>query len=122
MRVQTDRYNWSVPIPLDLTYALGLIAGACILLLAAAYYSGVHRESLSANPSRLFAAVVRRADEVGMRVTELEAGCPSGVERPEHRLLRERVVDTGTDRSLHGGYCPRRLPPQQERGTAGALT
>ena len=65
MRVQTDRYNWSVPIPLDLTYALGLIAGACILLLAAAYYSGVHREALSANPSRLFAAVVGAAARRG---------------------------------------------------------
>jgi hypothetical protein len=65
MRVQTDRYNWGVPIPLDPDYALGLFVAACVLLFAAGYYSGVHREALSANPVRLFSAVVAAAARRG---------------------------------------------------------
>ena len=65
MNVQTDRYNWSVPVPLDSGYALGLIAAACVLLVAAAYYSSVRREALTANPLRLFSALVAAASRRG---------------------------------------------------------
>ena len=65
MKVQTDRYNWNVPVPLDSDYALGLFAAACVLLVAAAHYSGVHRDSLSANPARLFSAIVAAAARGG---------------------------------------------------------
>ena len=65
MRVQTDRYNWSVPVPLDSDYALGLLAAACILVLAAGYYSGVQRHALSPNPLQSFCAVVGAASRRG---------------------------------------------------------
>jgi len=65
MRVQTDRYNWSVPVPLESGYALGLLIAACVLLVVAAYYSGVHRQALSANPVRFFSAVVGAAARRG---------------------------------------------------------
>ena len=65
MKVQTDRYNWSVPVPLDSDYALGLLLAACVLVLTAGYYSGVHREALSANPGRLFSAVIAAAARRG---------------------------------------------------------
>lgn len=60
-----DRYNWSVPVPLDSDYAVGLIVGACVLLVAAAYYSGVRRETVMANPLGLIQAVVAAAARRG---------------------------------------------------------
>jgi hypothetical protein len=68
MRVQTDRYNWSVPVPLDLHYAIGLLVAACVLFAVAAYYSGVSRATLSANPVRFFGAIVSAAARRGERV------------------------------------------------------
>jgi hypothetical protein len=65
MRVQTDRYNWSVPVPLDSAYAVALVIAAGVLLIAAVYYSGAHRDALSANPRRLFSAVVAAAARRG---------------------------------------------------------
>lgn len=65
MRVQTDRYNWNVPVPLDPDYALGLFVVACVLLVAAAHYSGVHRDAISANPAQLFSAIVAAAARRG---------------------------------------------------------
>jgi hypothetical protein len=41
LNVQTDRYNWSVPVPLDVGYGIGLVVAAGVLLAAAIYYSGV---------------------------------------------------------------------------------
>lgn len=61
MRVQTDRYNWDVPIPLDSDYATSLLVAALLLLLLAVYYSGVHRVALSANPIRFFRAIIAAA-------------------------------------------------------------
>lgn len=65
MKVQTDRYNWSVPVPLDSDYAVGLFLAACVLLAAAGFYSGVHRDALSANPARIFSAVIAAAARRG---------------------------------------------------------
>jgi len=65
MRVQTDRYNWDVPVPLDPQLAFILLLTACVLLVAAAYYSGVHRAGLSVNPVRLFTAIVGAAARRG---------------------------------------------------------
>jgi hypothetical protein len=65
MKVQTDRYNWNVPVPLDSDYALGLFVAACTLFLAAGYFSGVRREALSTNPISLFSAVVAAAARRG---------------------------------------------------------
>ena len=61
MRIQTDRYNLDVLVPLDQHYAAGLLFAACILFLLAIYHSGVHRTALSANPVRFFRAVVAAA-------------------------------------------------------------
>ena len=63
--MQTDRNNWSVPVPLDSDYALGLLAAACVLFVAAAYYSGVPRQALSINPLQSFWAVVGAASRGG---------------------------------------------------------
>lgn len=65
MKVQTDRYNWSVLVPADSGYAIALIAAACLLLIVAGYYSGVRREAITANPVRLFSAVVAAAGRRG---------------------------------------------------------
>ena len=65
MKVQTDRYNWSVPVPLDSDYAVGLFLAALVLLVAAGFYSGVHRDALSANPARVFSAVIAAAARRG---------------------------------------------------------
>jgi hypothetical protein len=65
MRVQTDRYNWDVPIPLDLHYAVGLLAVACVFFAVAAYYSGASAAALSANPVRFLSAVVNAAARRG---------------------------------------------------------
>ena len=65
MRVQTDRYNWSVAVPLDSAYAMALAVAAGILFVAAVYYSGAHRDALSANPRRIFSAVVAAAARRG---------------------------------------------------------
>jgi hypothetical protein len=65
MRVQTDRYNWSVPVPLDSDYALALLVAACVLVAAAGYYSGVQRQALSVNPIHSFCAVVGAASRRG---------------------------------------------------------
>lgn len=61
MNVQTDRYHWAVPVPMDSRYAFALIIGAFVLLVAAAYYSGVQRQALSVNPKRIFFAVTAAA-------------------------------------------------------------
>ena len=61
MRVQVSRYATDVPIPLDSTYAWTLLLVACVLFVAAAYFSGAHLQALSFNPKRLFAAVIGAA-------------------------------------------------------------
>ena len=65
MRVQTDRYNWSVPVPLDSDYAIGLLIAAVVLVLAAGYYSGVKRQAPQLIRSRPFmqSLVQRRVAE-----------------------------------------------------------
>ena len=65
MQVQTDRYNTSVPVPLDIEYAWELLFISGILLLAAMYFSGVSRHALSFNLKSLFSAVVRAAASRG---------------------------------------------------------
>ncbi|SRR5258706_9369406 len=65
MRVQTDRYNWSVPVPLDSDYAIGMLLAAVLLVLAAGYYSGVQRQALSPNPIRSLFAIVGAASRRG---------------------------------------------------------
>ena len=65
MRVQTDRYNWSVPVPLDSDYAIGLLITAVVLVLLAAHYSGVQRQALSPNPIHSFCAVIGAASRRG---------------------------------------------------------
>jgi hypothetical protein len=66
MRVQTDRYNWSVPVPLDAEFARnGILIAAVLLALAAGYYSGISRPALSINPIRSFFAVIRAASQRG---------------------------------------------------------
>ena len=65
MKVQTDRYNWSVPVPLDSDYAIALLVAAFLLVAAAWYWSGVERKSLSANPVTSFCAVVSAASRRG---------------------------------------------------------
>ena len=65
MRVQTDRYNWSVPVPLDSDYAVGLAIAAAVLFAAAGYYSGVQRQALSPSPLRVLCAVVGAASRRG---------------------------------------------------------
>jgi len=67
LKVQTDRNNWNVPVPLDSDYAIGLLVAALVLVAAACYWSGVERKALSVNPVTSFCAVVgaasRRGDE-----------------------------------------------------------
>jgi hypothetical protein len=65
MRVQTDRYNWNVPVPLDSDYAIGLLIAAVLLVVVAGYYSGVERQALSPNPIHLFSAVIGAASRRG---------------------------------------------------------
>jgi hypothetical protein len=65
MRVQTDRYNWSVPVSLDSDYAVGLLLASAVLIVVAGYYSGVQRRALSPNPIHSFCAVVGAASRRG---------------------------------------------------------
>jgi hypothetical protein len=52
-------------VPLDSDYAVGLLIMAVVLVLVAAYYSGVQRHALSANPVQSFYAIVGAASRRG---------------------------------------------------------